>query len=228
MGKGKTGRYIKYAIGEIALVIIGILIALSINSWYSNWKLKSEEQDLLKDLRTEVNSNIEALKIVINEHEKSYAAGQEFKLLFQDRAAFNQMSDSTFRELFILMNQNWTYDPNKGILNSMISSGRINNLSNKELKYLLASLDDVIIDTFEETMKIESWRDDLITKQFIEAFIIVDGKIESFDIKSYYDSPTFRLLAFLFDELRLAGLDEENNLMNTMIHILELIDSEIN
>ena len=33
MGKNKTGKYLKYAIGEIILVVIGILIALSINNW---------------------------------------------------------------------------------------------------------------------------------------------------------------------------------------------------
>lgn len=33
METGKTGKYLKYAIGEIILVVIGILIALSINNW---------------------------------------------------------------------------------------------------------------------------------------------------------------------------------------------------
>ena len=33
MEKNKTGKYLKYAIGEIVLVVIGILIALSINNW---------------------------------------------------------------------------------------------------------------------------------------------------------------------------------------------------
>ena len=33
MSENKTGKYLKYAIGEIVLVVIGILIALSINNW---------------------------------------------------------------------------------------------------------------------------------------------------------------------------------------------------
>ena len=33
MEKNKTAKYFKYAIGEIILVVIGILIALSINNW---------------------------------------------------------------------------------------------------------------------------------------------------------------------------------------------------
>lgn len=33
LSEGKTGKYLKYAIGEIILVVIGILIALQINNW---------------------------------------------------------------------------------------------------------------------------------------------------------------------------------------------------
>jgi hypothetical protein len=38
MGENKTGKYFKYAIGEIVLVVIGILIALQINNWNENRK----------------------------------------------------------------------------------------------------------------------------------------------------------------------------------------------
>jgi hypothetical protein len=55
MGKNKTGKYLKYAIGEIILVVIGILIALSINNWNENRKLHQEELNLL----IEVKSNLE-------------------------------------------------------------------------------------------------------------------------------------------------------------------------
>jgi hypothetical protein len=225
--ENKTGKYFKYAIGEIVLVIIGILIALSINNWNTNRQLKSEEQNLLVDLQTEVKLNIESLLITIDEHEKSYNAAQEFKKLFQDREAFNRISDSTFGTIFRRMNMNMTYDPKKGILNSMISSGQINNLSNKELKYLLASLEDVITDTFEDTMKIEKWRDDLLTKTFYYSHVLIDGKIENFEYKRLYDNPDFRLLVLLFDDIRKDGLAEENDFKETMTHILELIDNEI-
>jgi len=40
LSEGKTGKYLKYAIGEIVLVVIGILIALSINNWNENRKSK--------------------------------------------------------------------------------------------------------------------------------------------------------------------------------------------
>jgi len=49
--ENKTGKYFKYAIGEIILVVIGILIALSINNWNENRKLQKIEISLIKELR---------------------------------------------------------------------------------------------------------------------------------------------------------------------------------
>jgi hypothetical protein len=45
MSENKTGKYLKYAIGEIVLVVIGILIALQINNWNENRKNKITEAD---------------------------------------------------------------------------------------------------------------------------------------------------------------------------------------
>ena len=60
--ENKTGKYLKYAIGEIVLVVIGILIALQINNWNENKKLKQKEINVAKELNTELNENIEFVK----------------------------------------------------------------------------------------------------------------------------------------------------------------------
>ena len=55
--KNKTGKYIKYAIGEIVLVVIGILIALAINNWNQDRLSKNLESQyynrLIDDVREE-------------------------------------------------------------------------------------------------------------------------------------------------------------------------------
>jgi hypothetical protein len=48
--ENKTGKYFKYAIGEIVLVVIGILIALQINNWNEHRKEKMNEKDLYSHL----------------------------------------------------------------------------------------------------------------------------------------------------------------------------------
>jgi Family of unknown function (DUF6090) len=58
MGKNKTGKYLKYAVGEIILVVIGILIALQIN----NWNEKRKENALEKELINLLISDLEEKK----------------------------------------------------------------------------------------------------------------------------------------------------------------------
>ncbi|MFY0594729.1 DUF6090 family protein [Roseivirga sp.] len=61
LSEGKTGKYLKYAIGEIILVVIGILIALQINNWNEN--RKNEEQGIIqkKALKIELENDLETL-----------------------------------------------------------------------------------------------------------------------------------------------------------------------
>ncbi len=52
----KPIKYMRYAIGEIALVVIGILIALSINNWNENRKRQNEELFLLVDIKNNLET----------------------------------------------------------------------------------------------------------------------------------------------------------------------------
>ena len=58
LAEGKTSRYLKYAIGEIFLVVIGILIALSINNWNEDQKSANQEILYLKRLLSENNQDL--------------------------------------------------------------------------------------------------------------------------------------------------------------------------
>ena len=73
LSEGKTGKYVKYAIGEIILVVIGILIALQINTWNQNKKDQKLEQQyycrLLEDVEQDYlnyNNSIDLLNEKIN------------------------------------------------------------------------------------------------------------------------------------------------------------------
>jgi hypothetical protein len=52
--ENKTGKYFKYAIGEIVLVVIGILIALSINNWNEKQLQHSKDFEFLESLKSEL------------------------------------------------------------------------------------------------------------------------------------------------------------------------------
>lgn len=55
--KNKFSKYVFYSIGEIVLVVIGILIALSINNWNEQQKINIQELIILKELKLSLESN---------------------------------------------------------------------------------------------------------------------------------------------------------------------------
>ncbi len=68
METNKIGKYFKYAIGEIVLVVIGILIALQLNNWNEARKLNDNQLAYLDNLKKEVIQNDKELKIKIDQH----------------------------------------------------------------------------------------------------------------------------------------------------------------
>ncbi|MDG5492015.1 DUF6090 family protein [Psychroserpens sp. SPM9] len=66
----RTGRYFKYAIGEIILVVIGILIALQINNWNENKKTEHQLNNIYKEVELNLKSDLSNLDIVINQYEQ--------------------------------------------------------------------------------------------------------------------------------------------------------------
>jgi hypothetical protein len=60
--ENKTGKYFKYAVGEIVLVVIGILIALQINNWNENRKNSHQEHKILLALKSDFTESKIRLK----------------------------------------------------------------------------------------------------------------------------------------------------------------------
>lgn len=228
MEKNKTGQYFKYAIGEILLVIIGILIAVSINGWNEDRKLKNEEQSLLKDLKQEMVLNYEALEKVIQAHENSLQAAIEIRALFSDRDTFDKMTADEFQEISGRMSSNFTYDPQNGILNSLIYSGRLSLFSNKKLKYSLASFKELTVDAFESTNAIEKERPALRNIYWMNGMLKKDGKILRYDPKLAFDHEAFHVYTNVhMFIIRKQGLEEELRLKQELEKIIKLIDQEI-
>ena len=66
LSENKFSKYLLYAIGEIILVVIGILIALQINTWNETKKNAQQEQLILTQLLAEYESNLQQIKSKIS------------------------------------------------------------------------------------------------------------------------------------------------------------------
>jgi len=77
--EGKTGKYLKYAIGEILLVMIGILLALQVNNWNDSRKSRQIEYALLTELHKSIEEDIKNLNDVIHRN-RSYISSAKIVL----------------------------------------------------------------------------------------------------------------------------------------------------
>ena len=97
LSQGKTGKYFKYAIGEIILVVIGILIALGINNWNENRKNKESEKIIL----TNINKNLAVDSIQFDYYKQQFKKIDKLHLEIQGLARNEQTIDSISEPIFI-------------------------------------------------------------------------------------------------------------------------------
>ena len=98
--EGKTTKYITYAIGEIVLVVIGILIALSINNWNEGRAYEKKVQGKLNLVHRELIDDISALEKEIEiVDEKYHLIHRSLHMIEQETSlsnGFRQLLDSAF------------------------------------------------------------------------------------------------------------------------------------
>src|SRR5210317_832069 len=90
LDKGQARKYVLYAFGEIALVVIGILIALQINNWNETLKSKQIEQQLLIGLKDELIANKVQLGEVIRQHEWAHNCCRTLLGLFNQEGSIRE------------------------------------------------------------------------------------------------------------------------------------------
>ena len=92
----KTGTYLKYAIGEVLLVMVGILLALQVNNWNEKHKSQRKEISNLKSLRSELITTLEELKSDSAQHTEFYEATEEVHRFIQTKPALKESMYKTF------------------------------------------------------------------------------------------------------------------------------------
>ena len=80
MEQNKTGKYLKYALGEIILVVIGILIALGINSWNEQKKNDESERQYYCRILDDLDLDKSKIQELIASSEKRIMVSKEILL----------------------------------------------------------------------------------------------------------------------------------------------------
>jgi len=210
LSKGKTTKYFKYAIGEIILVVIGILIALQINNANEERKTRRAERSYLVRLVEDLEENKELWSERYSIEENLLKAANAFI-----NYSFNEDKDA-IRNVIPYFNSVTTWDDlhiNQVTFKEMVSSGNFDLISNDSIKFKLQNLEktyQTILNRWDTTKKdhLEVLSDIIIKKvNFLYSYPIDPSQKEILSKnftqaeKEYYLSEIMKQFKILFDDL---------------------------
>ena len=205
MSSGKTTKYFKYAMGEIVLVVIGILIALQINNWNEYRNERKVEIDILKELKDNLSQDITNLKLKIEENSNFIKANKNILAHLENKT---KITDSIKRS-YALLGAFSTFRPiTAGYEN--LKSKEVDIIQNKALRNAITKLYDYQYFYFVEdiTYAIENFRSDK------SAYI--HNRVFFEETKDHFSALPFNLESLYNDEVFKGYLKSSVVLQNWM------------
>lgn len=137
--ENKVASYLRYATGEIILVMVGILLALQVNNWNEARKERNNEIKYLKNLKLDLKTDLVNLDSMIVDRRNKIASAITLQKI-QPPKTIDQLK--SFYELLWNV-YGWTsFTPRTNTLDELISSGNLNIIKNDSIKFYLLSTKD--------------------------------------------------------------------------------------
>ena len=136
IAEGKFTKYLKYAIGEIVLVVIGILIALTINNWNQDRQNYNREKAYLKNIEADLLQQLSYIDIQLENENNSAIMAEELleRHKRDDGLKIDSISSKQLNELTIRK----TFTKADPTYRDLISTGNIGLIKDKTLRNQLA------------------------------------------------------------------------------------------
>jgi hypothetical protein len=179
--ENKFSKYLIYAIGEIVLVVIGILIALSINNWNENEKNKVFENEML----IQIQANLKNDKLTLDNILKNF----DNAVKSSDKILESELSEKTKDSVEIWLGAIIQFDRFQPLTNAyeVLKSNGLDKVSNKKLRFLLGTYYDdeashmiKSISDIERTFN-EHWApilmEEMVEFEFRESVVLKDYSI---------------------------------------------------
>ena len=229
MNQNKTAKYFKYAIGEIVLVVIGILIALQINTWNQNRIKANKEITVLKNIHKEFKESKVQLDTVLKHHKKVHISCAKIMSYFPIKEKPAPAVLDSLSKYLGHSYGGYTFNPSQSSINALMSTSSFDIISDESLRDLLISWNDLVEDFQEEEQYSREyvWNqyDPYMSKHFDWNFNFKDSRNNlevlqtlefEYKIKSRYD--------FVDQILRISG--ELKILKETLDEIIELSETK--
>ena len=227
MNENKTSRYFKYAIGEIVLVVIGILIALQINNWNENKKDRVFELKMLKEIRNEIIHDTAYFNMIKS---RAQELNEGATGLIQYLDVPNPPLDSIIKYRSKILGFQFIY--RKGAYEALKTTG-IDKISNDSLRLKLTNYYDfilprtsILLDNRIEFMY--NWNSHM--KEIAELQIVKDStgfRTLEYNPKSIYKNTKAAEILKDYYEVGSRGVRRINNVIENSEDVLQRLNSEL-
>ena len=226
---------IKYFISELLIVVVGILIALSLNNWREDNSNKNKEQYYLNSLRTDFEQSLASLTEILNQNRESDLAAK--KVLAAIHNGYSSSAVDTVKKVFRKLFGFNRFVPASGTYKEIISTGSLQILRDNELRIALSSWEDMITRN-QQLEEVMFWQYHLINIPYLNKHIVRSDFIDNqgsseqhnnyrTDFKKLFADPEFENILVN----RIGAVEETNAYLATMIeqveHIIGLIKKDI-
>lgn len=234
--ENKFSKYVIYAIGEIVLVMIGILLALQVNNWNVDKLDKKQEVKYLSRITLDLQKDLSILETQI-EFRKGRLIGDK-KLIQQIKGLpVDDVTELTKNVVNSLMAEKFT--PNNNTYMELSSSGNLNLISNDSIKLLLLELEKLYkrnsFGIAHETFDYQEYISKPIfkyihTDQLVPVFTgektIEEQEITMDNFKGLFESPEYRNGLFIIGLISHEMLSIYDKIEAKSKRIIEIIQKE--
>ena len=232
--ENKTGTYFKYAIGEIILVVIGILIALSINNWNENRKNSNEEIAILQSLdKNLILAKKQSESLVSTE--KDSKAVLLLVLGIDTITDNNSISDNIFKDAF------WSLENNIPVINTyadLKNSNKLGLIKNQKIKEKFTSLEvnlNKLKGFLDDRLHVQQIRIDDVSENEINFIPLIKSSIPTINItnekqnnyEQIINNQRIRNLLGIKLNMTQDVLNYRENLDKEIKELIMLIESEL-
>ena len=205
----RAGKYLKYAIGEIVLVVIGILIALSINNWNQERILRNEEQTIVKSIYNEYLQN----KTIIQKHieEAAFCEGALRRLMHLVGKDEEYLKKQNVDSLLFYAFDAPIFRPSENTISGLIQSGRLELLQNQELVDLIYEWGRTMRALNDRAARITRKIDNDITPYFSKKYALKD--IDAYGPLNWKEKTNLEM-----DKLQIFKEIEFENIMDDFLY----------
>ena len=230
MEKNKTGKYFKYAIGEIILVVIGILIALSINNWNEEKKSIQKGLDILVDIRENLEFNtiqfqedIEINRNVVNSIDIILNNITVTKI-------YNDSLDKHFRYVNWWASARWKSSGYEALIEHGVEI-----VQSKELQKSIIDLYEISYTEIVENARLQEGNWNAILPNWLELIYRDPSEFSSsdehkarpFNYQEIIDSRIFRSFLTFNRSQRVYDIQVRTNMLAKHQELIKLIDKEL-